>query len=167
MFVIKSSNCGLHAWHNNKSLTVGNPNNIMNHIIENRNKWSLLSTLQLNILACMLSVVALSRWIYKVLWPDQNCITSRRWFHQNFLSLATLDWKFGLFRIWQNVINIYLSANLSFFREALTILPCKQKLMMRSSLWDIRWYEFKPVEPILILSRLLFFILLLLRRLFQ
>jgi hypothetical protein len=60
-----------------------------------------------------------------------------------------------------------LSTNLSFFREALTILPCKQKLMMRSSLWDIRWYEFKPVEPILILSRLLFFILLLLRRLFQ
>ena len=67
MLVIEGGYCGLHARDDNESLSVWDPNNIMNHVVEDWDKRPCLSPLQLNILACMLTIVAFAGRVNEVL----------------------------------------------------------------------------------------------------
>ena len=85
------------------------PLNIMDHAIKNWNENSRLA-LQWNILKAMLSIVAFTRGICKVLRPNQNGIT-RRWRSDvDFLSLATLDWEFRFFLAKVQIIDIDITS---------------------------------------------------------
>jgi len=70
VLIIESSCRRLHTWHNNESLSIRYPDDIMNHSIKYWHENSSFASLKLNILACMLSIVAFSRWINKILRPD-------------------------------------------------------------------------------------------------
>lgn len=75
--VIEGGYCGLHARDDNESLSIWDPNNIMNHVVKDWDKRPCLSPLELNILAGMLTIVAFTGGVNKVLRPDQSSIASR------------------------------------------------------------------------------------------
>lgn len=76
MLVIEGSYCGLHARDDDESLSIWDPHNVMNHVVEDWDKRPCLASLELNILAGMLAIVAFSGRVYEVLRPDQSSIAS-------------------------------------------------------------------------------------------
>lgn len=74
MLVIESCYCGLHARDDDESLSIWDPYNIMNHVVEDWDKRPCLSPLELNILASMLTIVAFTGRVDKILRPDQSSI---------------------------------------------------------------------------------------------
>jgi hypothetical protein len=77
MLVIEGGYCGLHARDDNESLSIWDPNNVMNHIVEDWDKRPCLSSLELNILTGMFTIVAFTGRVNEILRPDQSCIASR------------------------------------------------------------------------------------------
>ena len=76
MLVIEGGYCGLHARDDNESLSIWDPDDIMDHVVEDRDKRSCLSSLELNILAGMLTIVTFAGRVNEVLRPNQSSIAS-------------------------------------------------------------------------------------------
>jgi len=76
MLVIESGHCGLHARDDDESLSIRDPDDVMNHVVEDWDKGPSLASLELNILAGMLTIVAFSGRVNEVLRPDQSSIAS-------------------------------------------------------------------------------------------
>jgi len=96
VFVVKGSHCRLGTWNDDKFLSWVHPDDIMNHSIKNWDKYSQLSSLELNVLTSMFSIVTFSWWIDEILRPNQSCISSGWWFNNYLLSFAALNREFGL-----------------------------------------------------------------------
>jgi hypothetical protein len=74
VLVIEGGHCGLHARDDDESLSIRYPDDVMNHVVEDWDKGPCLASLELNILAGMLTIVAFTGRVYEVLRPDQSSI---------------------------------------------------------------------------------------------
>lgn len=104
--------------------------------------------MNLHILQRMVTVVALTCGVIKILRPNKSRM-SRRWYHRwNVLSFRTSNLEFSSFKCtlaWKNIINIDLPIVVLSW-EFCCILPSKQIKWRLARVCRVKWARVQPVK---------------------
>jgi hypothetical protein len=166
--IVESCCRWLLSGYNDELLTSRSPYDILNLVIENRDKMSIFTLMDSYVLKRVFSIVTLSRWVIQILGPDENCMTWGSWEHLDVLSSWTSNIELGSLQCTVEVININKTVIFRFWKY-FSVLPCHEVIrrVWRSFIFWGHWTEKASIKFAIVYSSVLLHLTIYLRKRWQ